>query len=130
MTLLACPVCRTETSQGAYVCHRCGYSYVHERSKPFFRLLLAGCLAACVVSAAAHLLALAASQRLTVASGFVVLLLYLLPIQYYVSRLRGRFAYFDTGMTVEPKRYGWVATDFGVLLYVGVLTVVGMTQSP
>jgi predicted nucleic acid-binding Zn ribbon protein len=125
MPPLVCPVCSAETSQGAYACHRCGFSYSHERSKPYFRRLLWACLAACVVAAVVNVLGLAAAGRLTLVSAIGLLLLHALPVQYYLSRLRGKLAYFATGVYVQPKRYGWVATDFFVLFVVGMSLFLG-----
>jgi ribosomal protein L40E len=126
MTPLVCPSCKAETSQGAYVCHRCGFSYVHVRSKPYFRQLLLLCLAACAVSASVSLVALRNNGQLSPASVAVILFVHALPAGYYLSRLRGRSARLGIGVHVQPKRYGWVATDFAALLIVGMLLISGL----
>ena len=130
MPPLVCPNCRTETSQGAYVCHRCGFSYVHEQSKPYFRRMLSFCLALCLVSFVVWMLALRATSEVSFAAVTGFAMWHAIPGVYFINRLRGKFATLGDGLHVKPGRNGWVAVDFLALLSVCIQLLVGLATFP
>ncbi len=130
MPPLVCPSCTTESSVDAYVCRQCGYSFVHQRSKPYFKLLLGSCLLASALSLILTLVALSLSGELTVVAALGWLCMHALPAQYFARRLMGQRAVLDGRLRVEPRTLGWVATDFLGIAIVAMLALFGASKFP
>ena len=127
MPPLVCPTCNAESSQGAYVCHLCGNSFVHERSKPYFRALQLTCLATCLVSLGIWVYALGFAGGVEVTRWLGIAGIHLFIAYFFINRLRGRRAYFERDLQVKPNTYGWVAKDFAVMFIVFMLLFFGIS---
>jgi hypothetical protein len=117
---LLCPKCSSEASPGAYICGRCGYSFINDRSRPFAGKLLGACLAGCVVSLGICLAGLLVNETLSAASVIAFVLAHAWFIQYYVLRLAQKEAGLGPGVRTASNVQGWVANDALPLLILWV----------